>query len=95
MLVLLFLNILLYSFNTPQGRSRHPKKDVEEALQDAEAAGWVVGERRGHHGHAWGQMTCPGDCPIVWINSTPRNPQNHAKRLRRAVERCEHGEEER
>lgn len=94
MLVLRFLNVVLYSFNMATGRARHPKKEVEAALQDAETAGWVVADRPGHHGHAWGQMTCPGDCPIVWIHSTPKNPQNHAKRLLRAVDRCEHTREE-
>lgn len=36
-------------------RTRHPKKDVEEALQHAEAQGWRI-EVGGSH--AWGKMYC-------------------------------------
>ena len=41
------------------GRSRHPKKEVEEAIQHAEHNGWriVVGGS-----HAWGKMYCPELC---------------------------------
>jgi hypothetical protein len=49
-------------------RSKHPKKDVEAALQVAEAAGFRVETGRGH----WGVMYCPGleddRCPApFWI----------------------------
>jgi len=44
-------------------------------------------------GHAWGQILCAyaqrGGCRVsVW--STPRSPENHAKQLRRAVDKCPH-----
>ena len=47
-------------------------------------------------GHRWGVMRCPEEsrdgCQVsIW--STPRNPENHAKQLRRAVERCPHQED--
>ncbi len=48
---------------------------------------------KGGSAHAWGIMRCPGDCPQVSIFSTPRVPENHAKTLRRAVDRCPHGAE--
>jgi hypothetical protein len=72
-------------------RSKHPKKDVEAALQEAEAEGFRVETGRGH----WGVMYCPGlendRCPApFWIWSTPANAANHAKQIRRYVARCPH-----
>ena len=75
------------------GRNKHPKPDVEAALQHAEANGWRVEHNRGH----WGVMLCPtkdtpcGPCgewcqTSIW--STPQNPGNHAKKLRGVVNRC-------
>jgi hypothetical protein len=74
-------------------RRRHPKKAVEEAVQYAEAEGWTV-ELGG--AHAWGKMYCPyndegcrcGDYCITSIWSTPRNPDTHARQLKRAVDNC-------
>lgn len=81
---------VLYSVN--MARSRHPKKDVEGALQEAESAGWTVVPTKS--GHRWGVARCAGDgddrCRVsIW--STPRNPGDHAKQLRRFVARCPHG----
>ncbi|MQA91305.1 MAG: hypothetical protein GEU90_13935 [Gemmatimonas sp.] len=72
-------------------RKRHPKKEVEAALSDAEAAGWRVEPTRS--GHRWGVMRCPESSPegcqaSIW--STPRNPGNHANQLRRVINRCPH-----
>ncbi|UPG92244.1 hypothetical protein L2Y96_10910 [Luteibacter aegosomaticola] len=74
-------------------RSRHPKPDIEAALRHAEAHGWRI-EQGGSH--AWGKMLCPYDsrdcrCGVYCITSiwsTPANPGNFAKRLRRAVDGC-------
>ena len=74
-------------------RVRHPKQEVEKALQYAESNGWRV-EIGGSH--AWGRMYCPyndsscrcGEFCITSIWSTPQNPANHAKQLRRVVENC-------
>jgi hypothetical protein len=72
-------------------RRRHPKKEVQEALRDAEDAGWTVTPTS--RGYRWGVATCGEGCSVsVW--STPKNPGNHAKDVRRAVERCPHREEE-
>lgn len=60
----------------------------------AEENGWDVVPV--HHGHVWGRMTCPADeqpCELR-IYSTPKNPGNEAKRLRRFVDRCEHQEKD-
>ena len=73
-------------------RPRHPKKEVEEALDFAEAHGWLIESPR--PGHPWGKAICERaehDC-LVWIWSTPRVPANHAKQIRRAVYSCERKE---
>jgi len=71
-------------------RDRHPRKEVEEALQDAEEAGFKVITGRAH----WGLLQCPGKppdaCKTMSISGTPRNPGAHAKQLRRFVVRCPH-----
>lgn len=75
---------------------RHPKKDVEDALAEAEESGWRVESTR--KGHRWGVTRCPEQsrdgCQVsIW--STQRSPENHAKQLRRAVDRCPHKEDDR
>ena len=75
------------------GRSRHPSKEIEEALEHAEDHGWRV-EQGGSH--AWGKIKCPfndgacgsGDWCMTSVWSTPRSPENHARKLRRLVDRC-------
>lgn len=74
-------------------RKAHPKKEVESALQYAESKGWRVEVGASH---AWGRMYCPqnsrdcrcGEFCITSIWSTPKNPANHAKQLRRVVDKC-------
>ncbi|MPZ98620.1 MAG: hypothetical protein GEU80_04625 [Dehalococcoidia bacterium] len=75
---------------------RHPRQEIEEALVAAHAAGWSV--ERTVSGHRWGVMRCAEhsrDICQVSIWSTPRSAGNHAKQLRRALERCPHTQEER
>ena len=75
------------------GRARHPKKEVEEAIRHAEANGWRV-EMGGSH--AWGRIYCPyndadcrcGEFCIASVWSTPKNPGNHARQLKRVVDNC-------
>ena len=81
-------------------RKRHPRKEVEEALCYAEKKGWrveVIGS------HCWGKIYCPyndrecrcGEFCITSIWSTPRNPGNHAKLIRKVVDKCtSRGEED-
>lgn len=74
-------------------RTPHSQKEIEQALQYAEAKGWRV-ETGGSH--AWGRMYCPyndteclcGEFCITSVWSTPRNPGNHARALKRVVENC-------
>lgn len=68
---------------------RHPNKEIEGAFSYARSCGWTV-IKSGGSAHAWGVMRCPGGCPQVSIYSTPRVPENHARALRRAVDRCPH-----
>ena len=73
-------------------RSRHQKKEVEEALQHAEAHGWTVEDRPGR-GHASHVARCHVAC-TVWVWHTPANPANHARQIRRAVDNCPHATED-
>ncbi|BBO31753.1 hypothetical protein PLANPX_1365 [Lacipirellula parvula] len=65
----------------------HPNKHIREALKYAEERGWRVVMSNGHahcriycgFGHHECQMS-------VW--STPRNPENHAKDIRRIIDAC-------
>lgn len=73
-------------------RPKHPNKDIEKALQYAEAKGWRY-QYSGNSAHAWGRMLCPlanrdGHAMSIW--STPRSAENHAKQIKRTVDACEH-----
>ena len=75
-------------------RGRHTKKEIEAALAYAELQGWRV--QGGGKGHAWGKIYCPykndecrcGEFCISSVWSTPKNPGNHARHLRRIVDNC-------
>lgn len=75
-------------------RGKHPNKEIETVLQHAEANGWRVKES---DGHPWGQTYCPNHmdpccnggmwCRMsVW--STPKNPENDAKKIKRRIDNC-------
>ena len=72
-------------------RPRHPDKHIEEAIQYAEERGWRVQMSKGH---SWGFVLCPqygqGDGCEVTVYSTPKVPEDHARRIRRRVDRCTH-----
>lgn len=80
-------------------RKRHTDKDIEAALAHAETEGWRIEPRSGH---AWGRMYCPyndqecrcGEFCVASIWSTPKNPGNHAKQIRRIVDNCTGGDQE-
>jgi hypothetical protein len=75
-------------------RPRHPSKEIEFVIAYAEDLGWTV---EISNGHAWGRLFCPHHTRegcIISIWSTPRSCQNHAKAIRRSVERCGHKLEE-
>lgn len=64
----------------------HSNKHIREAIEYAEANGWRYEE--GGKGHTVGKLYCPGRC-LFFVHGTPRNPENHARRIRRAVEACQ------
>lgn len=67
---------------------RHPKKEIAEALREAEAAWLVV--RHIHRGHRWGEVQCQV-CPAHQaVFSTPRDPATHAKLIRWFVQKHRH-----
>jgi hypothetical protein len=76
-------------------RKCHQNPEIEAAVAYAELHGWRIKTSKGH-GHAWGTMLCPRNDPecrcgefcVTSIWSTPRNPSNHAKQLRRVVDNC-------
>jgi hypothetical protein len=77
----------------PMNRPRHPKPPVEAAVRYAEQLGWRV---EMSNGHAWGQLLCPfvsrEGCRVsVW--STPRVAENHARQIRKVIDRCPHRSE--
>lgn len=74
-------------------RKKHANKEIEAVLAYAELNGWLIKNR---NGHAWARMYCPfntsdcrcGEFCVASIWSTPRNPQNHARQIRRIVDNC-------
>ena len=75
-------------------RPSHPNKEIEAAVTYAEAQGWSWIKVKGH---AWGKLLCAHhdrEGYTAFVGSTPRNPQNHAKQLRREIDRCSHRQEQ-
>ena len=74
-------------------RKSHPKKEIEAALRHAEAHGWRISVGGSH---AWGKIYCPwddetcrcGEFCITSIWSTPKNPGNEARKIKRVVDNC-------
>lgn len=76
------------------GRPRHPNKEIEAAVADAEAQGWTWHKVSGH---AWGKLYCKRhdrDGCDIFIWSTPKVPEHHARHIKRQVDRCPHKQEE-
>ncbi len=68
----------------------HPNKDINEVIEYALTLGWRYSLATGH---AHGQLWCPhaqrSGCRLS-VYSTPRNPVNHARYLRRQIDSCPH-----
>lgn len=72
--------------------SKHPKKDVQEAIEYALNNGWRIKET-GNSSHAYCRLLCPeksrkGCQMSVW--GTPKKPKSHARQIVRNVDRCNH-----
>lgn len=72
--------------------AHHPNKHIRESIRYAESLGWTV-QKAAPRAHIWGTIWCTHsgrDGCRVRIMSTPRNPEIHAKEIRREVDRCPH-----
>lgn len=69
--------------------ARHHNKHIREALEYAEDRGWTV-KKSNARAHAWGTIFCEFGHKTCWmaIYSTPKSPENHAREIRRKVDRC-------
>lgn len=71
-------------------RPRHKDKHIEKAVAVAEALGWRV---EMSNGHAWGRLFCSfearGGC-IISVWSTPKSGEDHARQIRRELDKCPH-----
>ncbi|MDA2931148.1 hypothetical protein MYX84_14585 [Acidobacteria bacterium AH-259-O06] len=72
--------------------ARHPNKHIRAAIEYALNHGWTL-RKSGPRTHIWGRLYCPqrdrtGCARAVY--STPKHPEDHAKDIRRAVDRCPH-----
>ncbi|MDN7182668.1 hypothetical protein M0D69_32565 [Caballeronia sp. SEWSISQ10-4 2] len=68
------------------------KEEIEEALRPAETRGWRVKQGGSHAGRIY----CPynaaerrcGEFCITSVWSTPKNPTNHTRAIKRVVDNC-------
>jgi len=72
--------------------ANHPNKHIRAAIRYAQSKGWRV-SKAGPRAHIWGIVWCPETsregCRIR-VMSTPRNPEQHARDIRRGVDGCPH-----
>lgn len=72
---------------------KHPNKEIDAVIRYAKTKGWTV---KTAGGHAWGILKCPRnstDCRCglfcrmsIW--TTPKNPGNFARRLKKKIDGC-------
>jgi len=69
--------------------ANHSNKHIREALKYAEGKGWSIKKSSGR-AHAWGVIHCQYGHRECWMSiySTPKNPEKHARDIRRTVDRC-------
>lgn len=72
---------------------KHPDKHIQSAIEYALLQGWVW-IAPGNSSHAFCRLRCGSPYDehrqhqmSIW--STPRNPENHAKQIRRKVDACQ------
>jgi hypothetical protein len=67
-------------------------KHIREAIGYAQERGWTFTKASGR-AHIFGTLWCPRggrDGCRFRVYSTPRSPEDHARRIRRAVDGCPH-----
>jgi len=72
--------------------NNHANKHIRDAILYATKKGWRV-EKAGPRAHIWGTIWClrtGRDGCRVRIMSTPQSPENHARDIRRHIDRCPH-----
>ncbi len=77
-------------------RKRHPHKEIEAAIQYAEALGWSY-QASGSSSHAWGKLFCPlhtREGHHLSIYATPQSPSHYAHLIRQRIDKCKHEKEE-
>ena len=65
----------------------HPNKHIRKAMKYAAEQGFQVEERKGK-GHVKYVLYCEPGCCRIPVYGTPRNPENHASDIHRAVDAC-------
>ena len=72
--------------------AEHPNKHIRTAVEYALSHGWTL-RKSGPRAHIWGRLYCSlrsrDGCSRA-VYSTPKCPEDHAKDIRRAVDRCQH-----
>lgn len=72
--------------------ANHPDKHIREAIAYAEEMDWTF-TKASARAHIFGTLWCPlsdrNGCRFR-VYSTPRSPQDHARRIRRAIDDCPH-----
>lgn len=70
----------------------HPNKHIRAAIEYALANRWTLKKASGK-AHIWGTLFCHqsdrSGCRRT-VFSTPRVPEDHGRRIRRAVDKCPH-----
>lgn len=70
---------------------KHPKTEINNALDYAARQGFVVEQTAA--GHKWGRIKC-GCSAMFSVWSTPKIPLNHRRQIRRWVDQHNHGDDE-
>jgi len=81
----------LYASNMVSG-GRHPKKPIADALKSVARDGLMVVEI--HRGHRWGMLRCTVCGADLALHSTPRVPEDTARRVARFDVKHRHQPEE-
>jgi hypothetical protein len=85
-------NVFQCTAHAMKAMADHPNRAIREAIAYALNNGWTL-RKSGPRAHVWGLLYCPqadrAGCTRA-VYSTPRSPEDHAKDIRRAVDRCPH-----